>query len=131
MLSIDLARNRVRLTHKPSLLSDEYPPAVDYSTLKPGRLLRGYVASIVRHVKDKGAAKASVQEQGAIKGFVLEFFAHVHGFVPAHECPTDTEPEQVRLGQALDAVVLAVDPDKQRLLLSLKVDLLTLICILR
>lgn len=108
----------MRLTHKPSLLADEPPPVVDYASLEPGRLLRGYVASIVHHNE---SADGKGEQAGAVKGFVLEFFAHVHGFLPSHECPADIELDQVRLGQTFDAVVIAVDADKQRLLLSLKV----------
>ena len=108
VLSVDPMQNRLLLTCKKSLIRDSCEPLTCYTQAMPGEVRQGVISS--------------VRDFGCIVGF----FNGVRGIVLKSELGLDKSVPDISSilwpGQPVECRVLECDADKQRLLLSLRVD---------
>ncbi len=108
VLSVDPTQNRLLLTCKKSLIRDSCEPLTCYTQATPGDVRQGVILSL--------------------RGFgcIVGFFNGVRGIVLKSELGLDKSVLDISsilwAGQPVECRVLECDADKQRLLLSLRVD---------
>ncbi|CAL8332402.1 unnamed protein product [Merluccius merluccius] len=105
VLSVEADRKRVTLTRKKAMLESTLPVVSSYREAKPGLVCHGFIVSI----KDFGC--------------IVRFYNEIKGLVPLAELSSEpvVNPEEVfYVGQVVKVKVLQCEPEKERLLLSLK-----------
>jgi rRNA biogenesis protein RRP5 len=104
-LNVDLARRRILLTSKKTLVKSTLPPLTSYSPSVLGNAFHGTIVSLTPH------------------GAIVEFFAGVKGYLPVSEMSEawiSDATEHFRQGQTVKAWILSVDESEKRMRLSLK-----------
>lgn len=104
VLSIDPVKNRLMLTLKQSLVHSEWPIIKDYENIEEGMTTHGVIFSI----KSFGA--------------FIRFYNNVTALCPASEMTETQVPDLskvFRVGQSVKAYVKTVDPQQQKLIVSL------------
>jgi rRNA biogenesis protein RRP5 len=105
VLSVNLARRRILLTTKKTLLNSTLPPLMVLSTDAVGKAYHGTIVSITPH------------------GAVVEFFSDVRGFLHVSEMSEAfiaDATQHFRIGQTVKTWILTVDIPEKRMRLSLK-----------
>lgn len=105
VLSVDLARRRMKLTMKKTLVNSEAPVIKSYDDVKIGLQVPGTIVK--------------VQQQGAH----IQFYGALKGYLPTSEMSEayiKDPTEHFRAGQVVSVHVLDVDADRDRLIVSCK-----------
>ncbi|KAK0155877.1 Protein RRP5 [Merluccius polli] len=105
VLSVEADRKRVTLTRKKAMLESTLPVVSSYREAKPGLVCHGFIVSIKNF------------------GCIVRFYNEIKGLVPLAELSSEplVNPEEVfYVGQVVKVKVLQCEPEKERLLLSLK-----------
>ncbi|KAI8371887.1 hypothetical protein BD560DRAFT_351467 [Blakeslea trispora] len=104
VLNTDINKQKVFLTLKKSLINSEYPIFKDINEIKVDDVSHGVIAA----VKQNGA--------------VISYYNNLSAFVPAKEM-TETQVQNLsevfNVGQTVKTTVLKVDPETNRMLVSL------------
>ncbi|XP_064601057.1 protein RRP5 homolog [Liolophura sinensis] len=105
VLQIDLAKAKLFLTNKRSLVNSKLPVISSYDQMEPGMEAEGFIANI----KDRGV--------------LVVFYNKIKGWVHKDELSTERVPDPGKvfyLGQVVRCRVLSVQPSQQRAQLSFK-----------
>jgi len=105
ILNVDLARRRILLTTKKTLLNSTLPLLTTYSAETVGQPYHGTIISLTPH------------------GAIVEFYAGVRGYLPVPEMSEAfiaDATEHFRVGQTVKTWILTVDVPEKRMRLSLK-----------
>jgi len=105
VLNVDLARRRILLTAKKTLLKSTLPPLTSYSPEAVGNAYHGTIVSLTPH------------------GAIVEFYANVRGYLPVSEMSEafiSDATQHFRVGQTLKAWILDIQVPEKRMRLSLK-----------
>ncbi|KAJ3043804.1 Protein RRP5 [Rhizophlyctis rosea] len=105
VLEVDAKKKRLILTHKKSLMGSNLPPITSYTDVQPGQLAMGVITAI----KDYGA--------------IVTFYNDVHALIPIAELSeqfTKHPSEVVKPGQVVKCRVLTVEPETEKMRVSLK-----------
>ncbi|KAI7898321.1 uncharacterized protein BX663DRAFT_525423 [Cokeromyces recurvatus] len=104
VLRLDLMKQRVYLTLKKSLINSEYPIFTDLRNIKEDDVSHGVIVSIKHN------------------GCVVAYYNNISAFVPGSEM-TETHVENFNdvfhIGQTVKTTVMSVNPEENRLLVSL------------
>ncbi|EHA53010.1 hypothetical protein MCOR27_006576 [Pyricularia oryzae] len=105
VLSVDPAKNQLRLTFKKTLVNSEAAPIKDFGEASVGQQVQGTIVKI----KPIGA--------------FVQFYGTLRGFLPIGEMSESfiRDPnEHFRTGQVVNVHVISVDPERRRLVVSCK-----------
>lgn len=105
VLSVDSVAKKLILTRKKIMINSKLPLLSTYYDATPGRVTHGFVWSVNK------------------SGCVIRFYNNVHGLAPLRELSSEfiSSPEELFYkGQVVKVRVLECNPEKETLLLSLK-----------